>query len=101
MRRVQKSPKKSSAVEPVVVKPAAIETVVVNPAEVHQEMESSESEDEELYWSVSVAEDTAEKLNPYPKILGPQPEVEEDYICKEPDIIMVVRHVIIRNCLCK
>jgi hypothetical protein len=101
----EESPKKPSAVEPVVVEPATIETVVVNPAgaaeiqeeEQVQEMEFSESEDEELYWFVSVAEDTAEKLNPYPKILGPQPEIEEDYVCKEPDIVTVVRSLIIRN----
>lgn len=101
----EENPVKPSAVEPDVVHPVAKETVVLKPAAVQEnqveeqvlERLSFESEDEESCWFPSKAEEMAERINPYPKILGRQPEVEEDYVCREPDMVAMVRSVIIQN----
>jgi hypothetical protein len=101
----EENPVKPSAVEPDVVHPVAKETVVLKPAAVQEnqveeqvsERLSFEREDEESCWFPSKAEEMAERIDPYPKILGRQPEVEEDYVCREPDMVAMVRSVIIQN----
>jgi hypothetical protein len=101
----EENPVKPSAMEPDDVDPVTKETVVLKPAAVQEnqveeqvsERLSFEREDEEVFWFPSKAEEMAERINPYPKILGRQPEVEEDYVCREPDMVAMVRSVIIQN----
>jgi hypothetical protein len=77
--------------EPDVVDPVTKETVDLKPAADQEnqveeqvlERLSFESEDEESCWFPSKAEEMAKRINPYPKLLGRQPELEEDYVCRE------------------
>jgi len=56
---------------------------------------SSDEDENPFYFARSIAEEQAEAINPYPKPKGPLPLDEEDYECKEPDVVKTVKNMII------
>ena len=56
---------------------------------------SSDEDENPFYFPRSIAEEQAEAINPYPKPKGPLPLDEEDYECKEPDVVKTVKNMII------